>query len=173
MSAYDPKAKAIETAYAGYRMRSRLEAKWAAFFDAERIKWDYECEGFELPSGRYLPDFWLPEWNSFVEVKPFPLVGRDLARAIDLVKLSKRHLIQCDGTPDTTNYWMLEYREDEPPRWMDFVWSWKNGSPYFCTHGMSLGHTVRVQYSKLGDFGGDEPQYKESVKIARSMRFGD
>lgn len=50
-------ARAIETRYKGYRFRSRLEARWAVFFDALGLKWEYEPEGFELPSGRYLPDF--------------------------------------------------------------------------------------------------------------------
>lgn len=50
--------KAIETEYNGYRFRSRLEARWAVFFDALGVKYEYEPEGFELPSGkRYLPDF--------------------------------------------------------------------------------------------------------------------
>lgn len=50
--------KAIETVYNGYRFRSRLEARWAVFFDVAGIKYEYEPEGFELPSGRrYLPDF--------------------------------------------------------------------------------------------------------------------
>ena len=50
--------KPIETIYKGYRFRSRLEARWAVFFDALGVKWEYEPEGFELPSGkRYLPDF--------------------------------------------------------------------------------------------------------------------
>jgi len=50
--------KAIETFYKGYRFRSRLEARWAVFLDALGVKWEYEPEGFELPSGkRYLPDF--------------------------------------------------------------------------------------------------------------------
>lgn len=53
--------KAIETRYKGYRFRSRLEARWAVFFDALGIEWKYEPEGFELSDGtRYLPDFWLP-----------------------------------------------------------------------------------------------------------------
>lgn len=52
--------KAIETSYRGHRFRSRLEARWAVFFDALKVEWEYEKEGFELPSGRYLPDFWLP-----------------------------------------------------------------------------------------------------------------
>ena len=50
--------KAIETYYNGYRFRSRLEARWAVFLDALSIEYEYEPEGFELPSGkRYLPDF--------------------------------------------------------------------------------------------------------------------
>ena len=50
--------KAIETVYNGYRFRSRLEARWAVFFDAAGIKYEYEPEGFDLGGGLYyLPDF--------------------------------------------------------------------------------------------------------------------
>jgi hypothetical protein len=52
---------AIETAYKGYRFRSRLEARWAVFFDALGIAWEYEKEGYKLPNKEYyLPDFYLP-----------------------------------------------------------------------------------------------------------------
>jgi hypothetical protein len=62
--------KPIETVYNGYRFRSRLEAKWAVFFDAAGIKYQYEPEGFELEDGtRYLPDFYLPELDTHCEVK--------------------------------------------------------------------------------------------------------
>lgn len=50
--------KPIETEYKGYRFRSRLEARWAVFFDNCGIKWEYEPEGFDLGDGiKYLPDF--------------------------------------------------------------------------------------------------------------------
>lgn len=63
--------RAIETNYAGCRFRSRLEARWAVFFDALGISWEYEPEGFELNDGtRYLPDFYLPQTQTWVEVKP-------------------------------------------------------------------------------------------------------
>ncbi len=51
---------AIPTEYKGYRFRSRLEARWAVFFDACGVNWEYEPEGFKLPNGQlYLPDFLL------------------------------------------------------------------------------------------------------------------
>ena len=61
---------AIQTFYAGYRFRSRLEARWAVFLDQLRLDYTYEPEGFELPGGRYLPDFWVPYWGAWIEVKP-------------------------------------------------------------------------------------------------------
>lgn len=69
----DFKHKAIETEYAGYRFRSRLEARWAVFFDAIGMKWKYEIQGYETDDGaRYLPDFYLPNDKIWVEVKGDP-----------------------------------------------------------------------------------------------------
>lgn len=61
--------KAIETAYSGHRFRSRLEARWACFMDCLGIEWEYEKEGFDLDGLWYLPDFWLPKQNCWMEVK--------------------------------------------------------------------------------------------------------
>lgn len=82
--------KAIQTRYKGFHFRSRLEARWAVFFDTLGIEWAYEEEGFEkdINEGffnavtnqfeavnhepyRYLPDFRIGRKGSglFVEVK--------------------------------------------------------------------------------------------------------
>ena len=62
--------KAIETSYKGYRFRSRTEARWAIFFDAVGISYQYEPEGFDLGEhGCYLPDFRIPSANAWVEIK--------------------------------------------------------------------------------------------------------
>lgn len=54
------KIRPIQTEYNGYLFRSRLEARWAVFFDACGVDWEYEPEGYELGNGiRYLPDFLL------------------------------------------------------------------------------------------------------------------
>lgn len=60
--------KAIETRYKGHRFRSRLEARWAVFFDAAGISWIYEQQGFIVNGKSYLPDFYLPGFGYF-EVK--------------------------------------------------------------------------------------------------------
>lgn len=60
---------AIETWYAGCHFRSRIEARWAVFYDKLKIPWEYEKEGYHLPSGDYLPDFWFPEQKFWVEIK--------------------------------------------------------------------------------------------------------
>ena len=68
--------KAIETIYKGYRFRSRLEARWAVFFDALGVRYEYEPEGFDLGNGMYyLPDFRLKCWGTRGSVcdKPFDL----------------------------------------------------------------------------------------------------
>jgi hypothetical protein len=50
--------KPIETRYKGCWFRSRLEARWAVFFDNIGCKWEYEPEGFNLGNRMYyLPDF--------------------------------------------------------------------------------------------------------------------
>lgn len=61
----------IETQYAGCRFRSRLEARWAVFFDHLGIRWKYEPQGYAVgPDQRpYLPDFHLPAVDLWVEVK--------------------------------------------------------------------------------------------------------
>ena len=75
------KIKAIETEYKGYKFRSRLEARWAVFFDAMGIEYQYEPEGFEREVYgcvyRWLPDFYLPELKVWVEVKGGKLSDAD------------------------------------------------------------------------------------------------
>lgn len=62
--------RAIETRYKGYRFRSRLEARWAVFFDAIGIEWEYEPQGYYVGGRAYLPDFYLRSLGVFVEIKP-------------------------------------------------------------------------------------------------------
>lgn len=65
-----PPIKAIPTHYAGHKFRSRTEARWGVFCDSVGRKYSYETQGYRLPNGlTYLPDFYLPEIRTWVEVK--------------------------------------------------------------------------------------------------------
>jgi hypothetical protein len=62
--------QSIETVVGDTRYRSRTEARWATFFDALEIDFAYEPERIRLSSGEsYLPDFYLPHFTAFFEVK--------------------------------------------------------------------------------------------------------
>lgn len=92
--------KPIETLYSGYRFRSRLEARWAVFFDALGIRYDYEPEGYELDGGeRYLPDFWLTDLNMWVEIKPSEPTPREKRLAYLLSQGTGFNTVILWGTP--------------------------------------------------------------------------
>ncbi|HLS11239.1 MAG TPA: hypothetical protein VK050_03665 [Flavobacteriaceae bacterium] len=95
---------AIETIYKGRRFRSRLEARWAIFFDAIDIGWEYETEGFELGKTRYLTDFKLSSFGNnevdlFVEIKPKRPSIEDIKKCYQVsIKTGTDMLLIC-GTP--------------------------------------------------------------------------
>lgn len=120
--------KAIETRYKQCRFRSRVEARWAVFFDALRLRWEYEPEGFELGDGtRYLPDFWLPDLVTSIvgdgqrytgcwfEVKGEPPTDKERRKALRLAIESRYPVfIFGDSVPRPLQYeqWMEgDYKE--------------------------------------------------------------
>ena len=63
-----------EINYDGYRFRSKIEAQWYVYFKTLGIECFYEPEtiSLELSNGKimnYLPDFFLPELDAYVEIK--------------------------------------------------------------------------------------------------------
>jgi hypothetical protein len=91
--------KAIETIYKGYRFRSRLEARWAVFFDALNWRYEYELEGFDLGSVWYLPDFYLSDYDLWVEIKPVPEMSLSEMEKISLFAKQVDHTAVLIGTP--------------------------------------------------------------------------
>lgn len=139
--------KAITTRYAGYRFRSRLEARWAVVFDALGWDWDYEVEGFELPSGWYLPDFRLP--GLWVEIKPSLDRTAETYRAMTLVE----ELAEASGDP-AAMLW------GTPAPWsMGFV-NWPG-----------FGRAGSGSCSPLSWFGAELGASQEALRAGRSARF--
>lgn len=102
------KLKPIETIYNGYRFRSRLEARWAVFFDALELDYQYEPEGYDLGENLYyLPDFliraFLPhiaEYGAWFEVKPDLPTNNEKRKAKLLALQSNSPVLIATGTFD-------------------------------------------------------------------------
>jgi hypothetical protein len=102
--------KAIETKYKGHRFRSRLEARWAVFFDAIGFKIEYEPEGYTQDRTAYLPDFsvTLPNGKQlYCEVKPEEYHFSDdpkLEFYRELVNALQRPFLMLTGVPQFMVY---------------------------------------------------------------------
>lgn len=96
--------KIIETRYSGYRFRSRSEARWAVFFDAIGLPYEYEKEGYDLDGTWYLPDFLIPAWDCFVEIKGTKPNQEAIIKARLLRDISKKLILIVCGTPWPGNY---------------------------------------------------------------------
>ena len=87
--------RAIPTRYAGATFRSRLEARWAAYFDLCAIRWVYE----PIDLHGWAPDFLLslPGCAVYVEVKPVDLVADGYERFAKAVAHSDKHTVLLCG----------------------------------------------------------------------------
>ena len=117
---------AIETVYNGYRFRSRLEARWAVFFDALGVKYEYEKEGYKLGDGLYyLPDFWLPVQKTWVEVKPTHPSDKEDEKAEKLASATDSKVIIVVGQP-WCDRWTSGYDGGDSGY---IFWPGENGEP--------------------------------------------
>lgn len=98
--------KAIPTEYKGVKFRSKLESNYAKLFDYFGMNWMYEVEGYQFPDGTwYLPDFYFPDQDLFVEVKG--IMGELDEHKIDLLNQFKPVIV---GFPDGSLKW-YEFQE--------------------------------------------------------------
>lgn len=106
--------KAIETVYNGHRYRSRLEARWAVFFNTLGVKYEYEREGYDLgKAGWYLPDFWMPHFSPkhndgktgvFLEIKPAKATQEEYDKAFALAEQTGHNVFIFQGQPYENDY---------------------------------------------------------------------
>lgn len=167
--------KAIQTKYKGYRFRSRLEARWAVFFDALGLAWEYETEGFDLGFGdRYLPDFKI--YDTFFEVKPAGVKPHEILKVRRFVEAGGGRVCILDGPPDVRWYRLLGWWEDDggpvPREGGDdaiiFVPPKDKYAPWFGAWGAG---SADDPYELSGVWVGIDDEMQEYVHAARSARF--
>ena len=55
--------------YKNIYMRSFWEVLFAQFLDLNGYKWEYEPKVFDLGNCTYRPDFYITEWDLYIEIK--------------------------------------------------------------------------------------------------------
>lgn len=120
----------IPTRYKGYHFRSRLEARWAVFFDGVGTGWEYEAEGYALGAGNsYLPDFKLLGYERdmdygpelFAECKPEAYNKTQLEKPENFSRCSGAKVIILAGPPPEPAMWHRSYLILGVSRWDDFA----------------------------------------------------
>jgi hypothetical protein len=165
----------IDTNYNGYRFRSRLEARWAIFFDCVGLNYGYEVEGFEFNGRRYLPDFYLPLTRCFVEVKPVRSSedNPDMVRALIL-----QSLMQANGVVVHIlcgNPWKDEYTFIRPATGGEFTHCRFGIQPY--SRALCFIAQDGTGWGALSDGSNDcwphddDAILDKAFKVARSARF--
>lgn len=51
------------------QLRSSYEIAYAKYLDNKKIEWYYEETTFNLGNTTYTPDFYIPEANTYIEIK--------------------------------------------------------------------------------------------------------
>lgn len=136
--------KPIDTLYKSNFFRSRLEARWAVFFDAIGEVYEYEPQGFKHNGEWYLPDFYLPNCHLrnrgehskglYIEIKPESFLASNYYPS----KWFTDNLVMFRGTPekniwDTRQYNKYDYetggfelaRRNEERVWDNCMLFWK------------------------------------------------
>ncbi|WP_343084381.1 hypothetical protein [Blautia producta] len=116
----DKAIKPIEIQYNGFRFRSRLEARWAVFFDMIGLKYEYEVEEFEMCGVRYLPDFYIPSLDRWFEIKAKPLSEYEMMKCEEFCFNKDNGNIKFSvlvGSPEAVKI-------DNFSGIMEFVWEW-------------------------------------------------
>lgn len=173
----------IETRYGGYHFRSRLEARWAVFFDALKVPYRYEAEGFDLGGVRYLPDFFLPEQDCFVEVKGVKPTDEESDKAQRLANASDKRVFVFFGDcwyDSTKGRGALLFFPDEGESYSDQCWCEcsKCGVVGIERYGFAemLEHRPRCplfegDYKSFKRHNADSPRLVAAYVAARSARF--
>jgi hypothetical protein len=147
--------KVIQTHYEGVFFRSRTEARYAKFFDCLKLQWVYEGEGYDLDGDRYLPDFWMPSLECFIEIKgKFPN-RREVRVARKLQFFTERDVVICHGLP----------MENDA---IKFGWDHENGGSFtetFCQWDIDDGLVT------FNEFPNESPRLIEAARCARAERF--
>jgi hypothetical protein len=159
--------------FKGVKFRSRLEARWAYYFDLIGVEWDYEPQGFNLRSGNYCPDFYV--CGAFIEIKPYhfdfdPRIKEHLNEVItaifqclDLTRLTKSAAYVFCGPPRPIMQSGYDSNSDDSNIILNKSSVTTNGGFLSLPKSVGFLDAISKEYWKLEDH--------RAVQLARNLQF--
>lgn len=143
--------KAHQVEYKGYLFRSKLEVRWAYFFDKMGLNWGYEEKGYRMSASKlfptscgYIPDFFFG--FCIAEVKPDDPTAEEIAKALGVVGVESKPFYFLVGRPG---------EKDK-------------------IHVIKMNKRGSVEFGIIPSekaFGVNVATYREALKQARSIKF--
>jgi hypothetical protein len=110
------------------------------FLDALGADWSYETEGFDLSGTWYLPDFWVKEWDTWLEIKGPTPSEEEQNKCHLLANASGKKVLLISGEPwieqDKNKYDIALFSRDERDR--HGTAGWEFGEGRLCTEEIWL-----------------------------------
>lgn len=166
----------VPTLYKGIQFRSRLEARWAIFFDELGIEWDYEPETFETKYGYYMPDFFLPSINRWFIVKGTKIPDDESKKVLELSRITAARAIIAEGSiPE----WFDFHKENHQCNYLSMLdnrngqeggdWGWM---PCFCPQCGRFDFQFEGRYERNCECVNSDGGYYEppNPKIVRALQ---
>lgn len=142
--------------------------------DSLGIEFRYEQEGYTLPSGWYLPDFYLPQVRMWAEVKPDDFSTIEREKCKELSDATGHPVLLLVGPPDFKLYTGVHSGYDPEQNYTQ---------RYECRYLLDIDHHGRKHFNRgrLYCAEGEESvftepeafsrEYRQAVHLARAERF--
>lgn len=165
--------KAIETTYNGIEFRSRTEARWAVFLDALGVHWDYEPEAFTDGQLSYLPDFWVQEFDAYLEIKPDKPTKEEMRKAMVLLDTGAK-LIFAIGQPSLDDQYIYcdsAHKELTFCRWSLMEDRREDGKFWMASMLLERGFPIGIHLLSHDRYPSATLRIKTAVNTSRAYRF--
>lgn len=159
--------KPIPTPFGTDLFVSKTEAQWAKWMYEMGTHYEYQRQGFDLDGLWYQPDFYVPSWQMYVEIKPFDLAldRKAKEKLIRLSRISQHSTLLVQGRPGEAN--LVVVKPNGQFEKYDFIFQCSNCGGLYVAHNGSTSFDAQ----SMTKFGcGNDPYWAANLTV--SLRAG-
>lgn len=153
--------------YRGRHYHTRSEAKWACVLSELGVPFYYEPSTYRLASGLYLPDFWLPTLDAYLEIKPKDVADQRYGQLGEM--RGKRVFLASGDLPTIPHCWL---EADVYPSLRQRIWlKWPMDEPDYMLAKEAQGRINIVPIALTSSAKGNDPAILLAYGTASNQSF--